>query len=168
MKFSTLAVMTEQQIELNNLVEEFNSGSWYKFLSQKEIPSVFPETLKQKLSHAILMVDKSTTFNTFLMCNGVRIDSNSSAIDDQPFGIVITSTGASTEGIIIHHGDWLNRTKELTQELKTVLNSTSLADYYPVINPPLENSGHLSELDKTSHLGAFKAIVNYFEEKKSH
>jgi hypothetical protein len=55
-----------------------------------------------------------------------------------------------------HHGDWLHRTTEVTPAVREVLDSTSLANYFPLGEVPATSSGPLSALAGTSHDGAFK------------
>ncbi len=160
MKYSPHDINPDQQNEINNLMNEFPYGTYYKMLSNTEIPSVIPESLRIKMTHAVLMVEKSTSADIFLICNGVRHDIKDNALDDQTFGVIIKSTGCSTSGYIIQHGNWIERTKNITPEILSVLNSTTLKDYFPLIDTPINNFGPLSDLNKTSHKGAFETFVN--------
>ena len=54
---------------------------------------------------AILMFEKTTDGRTYIVCNGIRHDEKVNALDQEPFGVVIYSTGSSPEGFFIHHGE---------------------------------------------------------------
>ncbi len=139
MKFCLHEINSELQNEINNIINEFPNGSYNKMLSNADIISVIPELLKNKITHAVLMIKKKTNTEIFLICNGVRHDIKTKALDDQPFGIIIKSTGCSTSGYIIQHVNWIDRTKNITQEILNVLNSTTLKDYFPLSETPIKN-----------------------------
>ena len=109
---------------------------------------------------ALLMWERNSSSSVFLVFNGMRLDKKDNAIDQEPFGIVINSTGANTYGIFVHHGDWPNRTIPITSEVQKILESTSLGNYFPLTEVPQSSSGPLTELKNTSHEGAFKKTIN--------
>lgn len=95
----------------------------------------------------------------YLVCNGIRRDDNDNALDQELFGIVVHSSGASHRGIFIHHGNWCDRTTRITREVLRVLDSTSLGNYFPLGGAPAASSGPLSDLTQTSHEGAFRTVL---------
>lgn len=159
MDFSTYSISSNQREELEKLVKDCLLESGYKWLSSSEIPSAIPLSLREKMPSALLMWEHTTSGCMYLVCNGIRLDERANAFDQEPFGIVIHSTGASTSGIFIHHGNWNNRSVPITPEAQLVLQSTSLGNYFPLDEVPANSSGSLSDLKKTSHEGAFNAML---------
>jgi hypothetical protein len=106
------------------------------------------------------MWERTSSSSIFLIFNGIRLDQKDNALDQEPFGIVINSTGASTYGIFIHHGDWPNRTTPITSEVQKILESTSLGNYFPLNEVPQSSSGSLTDLQNTSHERAFNKTID--------
>lgn len=164
MKFSIHSITSTQQQEFEDLAAVFAGASGYCWLRQDEIPTAIPKSLRNKLQSALLMVEKTKSGCIHIVCNGLRPDPKVNEIDQEPFGIVVYSSGASTSGMFIHHGDWEERSIEITPELRHILESTSLQEYFPLGEVTSGSSGPLSDLSRTSHARAFKAIVAVYAE----
>jgi hypothetical protein len=111
------------------------------------------------MTSALLMWERTSSGSIYLVCNGIRHDVKDNALDQEPFGIVVHSSGASPSGIFIHHGDWRRRTTPITPAVSQVLDSTSLGNYFPLGETPSGSSGPLADLSDTSHEGAFKTML---------
>ncbi len=160
MKFSTFSISSSQVEEFEQIAKKCNSSSGYKWFSSSQIPSAIPESLRNKLPSAMLMWERRSSSSVFLVFNNIRLDHKDNALDQEPFGIVVNALGASTYGIFIHHGDWLNRTTPITPEVQKILESTSLGNYFPLYEVPQSSSGSLTDLKNTSHEWAFKKMIN--------
>ncbi len=108
------------------------------------------------------MWEQSTSGTIYLVLNGVRLDAKDNALDEEPFGIAVSSTGADTSGVFIHHGDWQGRTIPLSTTHSGLLASTSLGQYFPLSRVPNSSSGPITALAKTSHEGAFNRMMKHF------
>ena len=159
MELSTYSISSTQRAEFEELAQKCKLESGYKWLSSSEIPSAIPEPLRSKMPSALLMWERTSSGCVYLVCNGMRLDKKDNALDQEPFGIVVHSSGASTSGIFIHHGDWRNRTTPITPGVRLVLDSTSLGNYFPLGEVPSGSSGPLSDLSETSHEGAFRTML---------
>jgi len=105
------------------------------------------------------MWQRTPSGTTALVCNGIRYDKRAGALDQEPFGVAVYPSGASTAGLFAHHGNWPGRTQSLPVGASDVLASSSLWDYYPLVEVPSTASGPLSDLKRTSHEGAFRTII---------
>ncbi len=160
MKFSTFPLSSSQVEEFEQIAKKYNSTSGYKWLSSSQIPTAIPDSLRNKLQSAMLMWERTNSSSVFLVFNNIRLDQKDNSLDQEPFGIVVNSSGASTYGIFLHHGDWLNRTTPITPEVRKILDSTSLGNYFPLYEVSQNSSGSLTDLKNTSHEGAFKEMIN--------
>ena len=161
MKFSIYPIRSSDIQEFEQVAKRCNSTSGYKWLSSSQIPSAIPESLRETNAYsALLMWERTSSGSVYLVFNGIRLDEKDNALDQEPFGIAVNSTGVNTNGIFIHHGDWHNRTTPITPEVQKILNSTSLGNYFPLGEVPQCSSGSLSDLRNTSHDRAFKNIMD--------
>jgi hypothetical protein len=167
MKFSVHSLTSTQQTEFESLARSFPSTGGYRWLATADMPSAIPASLRAKMRAALAIAEKTSSGCTILVCNGIRVDRKSSALDQEPFGVAVYSSGASTAGIFIHHGAWKNRTIPITPEIRLSLESTALAGYYPLGGAPSKSSGPLSDLSHTPHEGAFKAAMQQLLSRSS-
>jgi len=160
MKTSVLSLTSTQKLEFEEIADSLPYGAGYIKLTPDKLPSAIPESLRRKMPLAILMFEKTTDGCTYIICNGIRHDEKANALDQEPFGVAIYSTGSSPEGLFIHHGTWERRSIPITQDIKGILTSTGLGDYFPLTDIPTASSGQISELRKTSQEGAFNTMMN--------
>jgi hypothetical protein len=118
--------------EWQSLVSDYPGHPYYKFLTNEQIPSTIPHSLKTKINHAVLMVSGTSLGEVMLVCNLCRVDLKDTAIDQQPFAIVLDGHGHSQSGVYL--------------------------DLFPVI-PSGSETGALSSLHPTSHGAAFSEMV---------
>ena len=167
MEFTSMALSSDDQAEFEQIASELGAESGYRHLSTGELPRAIPEALRSKLTGAVMMWDRANAGSVYLVVNGVRLDPDDYALDQEPFGVAVSSSGADTSGVFIHHGDWDDRTVPLSTTHGDLLASTSLGQYFPFGDAPPSSSGPLSELTKTSHEGAFSAMMQHFIESAS-
>ena len=106
------------------------------------------------------MWEHTSSGAVYLVCNGIRPCTKHNALDQEPFGIVVHSTGSSERGIFVHHGNSKKRTVDLPVAVKNIFESTSFDKYYPLAEIPKSSSGILDELKNTSHEGAFRKVIS--------
>ena len=164
MKTSIHSLTSTQRAEFESLARSFPSSGGYRWLASSEIPSAVPRSLRAKMPAALAIAERTSSGCTILLCNGIRVDRKSSALDQEPFGVVVYTSGASSAGVFIHHGSWKDRSIPLTPNVRAALESTSLVSFYPLAGAPSKSSGPLSDLSRTPHEGALKAMmVNLIE-----
>lgn len=159
MKVSVRSIASTQLVELDDLARQPDRDAGYRWLETAEIPTVIPEALRRKFTSALLMWERTSTGGTYLICNGIRLDQRANALDQEPFGVVVHTSGPSPSGVLIHHGGWTDRTVTITPAIRSVLESTSVGNYFPLGEVPSSSGGALSDLKETSHHGAFRAVV---------
>jgi hypothetical protein len=167
MEFSSMALSSNDQSEFEQIAAQLGSESGYKSLSTGELPRAIPDALRSKLTGAVMMWERSTDGSVYLVVNAVRLDAGDYALDQQPFGVAVNSSGTDTSGVFIQHGDWPGRTVPLSTTHGNLLASTSLGYYFPFGDDPPSSSGPLTELAKTSHEGAFHRMMQHFVESSS-
>jgi len=154
--FSAESITPEQQAEFESLVAGFHRPAGFRWLDPSSMPSAVPESLRAKFVSGLLMWEQNSSGCTYLVCNGVRLDERANALDQEPFALAVRPAGTSTSVMFCHHGDWTNRTTAITAQVRDVLESTSLSNYFPLGEVPATSSGPLSALRGTSHEGAFR------------
>jgi hypothetical protein len=159
MKVCVLSLTSTQQSEFDEIVEGLPYGSGYIKKDRKQLPSAIPESLRQKFEVAMLMFEKTTAGHTYIVCNGIRYDEKANALDQEPFGVSVHSTGSSPVGYFIHHGEWRGRSVPIASEIGDILQSTGLGEYFPLAGIPSASSGPLSDLSETSQGAAFKTMM---------
>ena len=151
---SWITLTSEQQAELEGCV---GTAGW-GMVPQSQLPIVLPEGLRAKTDSALVIVAPTSTGGTYLVTSTLRVDTKDQAIDQEPFGLIVHSTGASPMGMFLHHGDWEGRTEYPPQQFWDEVSESGIGDYF-FTNPPsglLE--GTLDQLPK-GHRNAFDAVV---------
>ena len=96
-----------QQDELNRFV---HAPGW-RVVVGNELPSVFPERFRAKIDSALIIAAPTSTGGTYLAFSATRVDLKAGALDIEPFGVIVHSTGTGPSGVFIHHGTWKDRTQ---------------------------------------------------------
>lgn len=157
---SFIPLTTDKAQELKNLCPQDTSEPWYKVIPKEQIPSVFPETFREKLDHAVVMGSGDAHGNVYLVVNAHRVDLKASAIDQEPFGIVFDNGMPGESGVFIHHGGWDGRTESgVPPEFWNHVAESGIGNYYPPPSLPPNSSGSLHDLETTSNLGAFNQTL---------
>ena len=132
-------------------------GEGYYVLESDDLTTILPPGLHSKINSAVLMIAPTSSGGTYVVVNNNRVDKPAWAIDQEPFGAIIDSTGARSIGLLLHHGDWPQRSS--TSEPRKFwqhAEESGIAAYYPTRNLPSNTSGELSELSGMGHLEAFE------------
>jgi hypothetical protein len=135
---------------------EFEPG--YLVVSQSRIPTVFSPVLKSKCDSAVVMSSTGGNGTVIFVCNALRVDHKDLAIDQEPFGIALASTGAVESGVFLHHGNWSGRTTPVPQEALDAFIASGLGNCCPGTRLP-SSTGPFSDLLGTSHESAFYKIL---------
>lgn len=154
MKESWRQLTPSQQAELENLIP----GRGWRVLPGRELPSVFPASFRSKLDSALIIAEPTDTGGTYLVTSAVRVDFTDMALDHEPFGLIVHSTGADSYGVFVHHGAWEERTVHPPDTLWEGVSSTGIGDYFLAVPPSGKLEGSLEDLP-AGHRGAFDTVV---------
>ena len=143
-----------QQDELDRFV---HAPGW-RLVAGSELPSVFPERFRTKIDSALIIAAPTSTGGTYLAFSANRVDLKARALDIEPFGVIVHSTGPGPSGVFIHHGTWKERTQYPPDAFWTGVSQSGVAQYFLASPPANRTAGPLMELLK-GHAGAFDAIV---------
>ena len=145
---------SEQQDELDRLL----SPPGWRLLPGRDLPSVFPDTFRAKIDSALVIATPTSSGGTYLAFSASRVEPKTRAIDIEPFGVIVHSTGPSPSGVFIHHGTWEGRTTDPPAGFWEEVSRSGIGEYF-LTNPPAGlRSGTLAQLPR-GHRGAFDAII---------
>ena len=154
MKDSWIQISTSQKDEIS----KYGTEPGWRYLPAESIPSVFPQDFRDKMESAVLVVAPTSTGGTYLMFNARRVDTNAAAIDQEPFGVVVHSTGPASSGMFLHHGSWAGRTTKPPLVFWDRVEESGVGNYF-LSNPPEGLlSGPLSDLPD-GDLNAFVRVT---------
>jgi hypothetical protein len=88
-KPSWINLKSSQRDELDRLVRP---PGWC-LVSRSDLPSIFPHSLREKIDSALMIAAPTSTGGTYLAFSANRVDSKARAIDVEPFGVIVHSTG---------------------------------------------------------------------------
>ena len=154
-KASWITLTTEQQDELERFMPKLGT---FKVVPHNQLPGVFSDGFRKKIDSAMVISAPTSTGGTYLAISANRIDFKDQAIDVEPFGVIVNSTGTSSSAVFLHHGNWAGRSEKMPQGFWDEIDKSGIGDYF-YTNPP-ENmvEGALEQLPK-KHRGAFDALV---------
>jgi hypothetical protein len=150
-----ITLTAQEQAELDSCV---GKAGW-RIVPQSELPSVFPVAFREKLDSALLIASPTSTGGAYLAFSAHRIDFKDKAIDIEPFGLIVHSTGPSPSGVFLHHGNWPGRTENPPQRFWAEVLESGIGNYFHTNPPEGAVEGTLEQLPK-GHRGAFNALVS--------
>src|SRR5438552_2487907 len=150
---SWIDLTSQQQQELDRCIQP---AGW-KIVPGAVLPSVFAP-FQAKIVSALLVAEHTSTGGTYLAFSAERLDRKDAAIDIEPFGIIVHSTGSGPSGVFIHHGNWEGRTIHPTGPLWDEISRSGVADYFLTTPPHGLREGPLEQLPK-GHRGALDALI---------
>ncbi len=151
---SWINLSSSQHDELDRLV---HPPGWC-VVAGSELPSVFSDRFRAKIDSALIIAAPTSTGGTYLAFSANRVDLKARALDIEPFGVIVHSTGPSPSGVFIHHGTWEDRTQYPPTAFWTDVSQSGVAQYFLASTPANRSAGPLTELPK-GHAGAFEAII---------
>lgn len=133
----------------------------FRKLQPDELKSLnlLPKALVDKYDSIFLLSSGSNNSEAYYMLNGNRVDYNDNAIDQMPFGVVCSGSNPITNGVLIQHGDWEDRTHNPTEDFWTHISESGIGSCYPLQEMPEEDSGSLNQLKIKSQQDAFSDLV---------
>jgi len=155
----------KNQISIKKLSIEITSGlkiesthfGW-QLLPKYNVPEFFPPTFADKIDSVVAITAPTSTGGIYMVYSANRVDEKAKAIDIEPFGLIVHSTGASNWGMFIHHGDWDGRTEIPPNEIWDEIDRSGIGDYYLTSLPSTRQKGSLDELPK-GHREGFNTII---------
>jgi hypothetical protein len=144
----------EQQAEL----EAFMPARGWRIVASRELPSVFPASFRSRIDSALVIATPTSTGGTYLITNALRVDFKDRALDQEPFGLIVHSSGADSSGVFLHHGAWSGRTVYPPASFWLEVSSSGVGDYFLAAPPSGQREGTLEELP-SSHRAAFATII---------
>jgi hypothetical protein len=154
MQESWVSLTPEQRADLNR----FMIPPGWRIVPQVALPMVFPDALRSKVDAALAVTAPTSTGGTYLIFSAIRPDTKEQALDVEPFGLIVDSSGPSSSGVFLHHGEWQGRTKPAPQEFWDSVERSGVGDYFFANPPEGKSAGSLDDLP-IEHSGAFAAMV---------
>lgn len=139
-------------------LDRFLSGPGWQVVSQSVLPVVFPGPLRDKVDSALVVNEPTSTGGRYLVVSALRPDPSDDAIDIEPFGLIVHSTGASSSGVFLHHGEWEGRSQSAPPDFWQGVQQHGVGDYFLTKPPSGLMTGSLAE-SPLEHRGAFDAVV---------
>lgn len=161
-KVTWFSFSPEQQRRIGELVPE---GGW-SLLSSTELSGILPERYLAKVDSVIAVSAPTSTGGTCTMFNSLRVDTRTRLVDQDPLGMFVASTGVTASGVLIHHGDWDDRSWEASSAPWGDVADSGVGKYF-LSNPPTgQCSGSLADLPK-GNTGALERVLEALRARKS-
>ena len=162
LKVTAFNFSSEQQERLTKLVPE----TGWSILSSTELVGILPDRYVAKLDSVIAVSCPTSSGGTCLLLNSLRVDAGTRLIDQDPLGMFVSSTGVSSSAVLVHHGDWDNRSWEASSDLWRDVEESGIGKYY-LSNPPEgRDSGSLAELPNGTS-GALENVLQALRAQKT-
>jgi len=126
-----------QQDELHTCVP---TPGW-RLVPGSELPSLFPDTFRTKIGSAVVIAAPTSTGGAYLVFSANRVDVKAGALDIEPFGVILHSTGPGPSGAFIHHGTWADRTQDPPEAFWAEVSQSDIAQYFGRVRPRVEGLG---------------------------
>jgi len=131
LKVTAFGIQPDQKQRLRETLPE---AGW-AILSSTELTGILPEPYLAKVDSVIGVSTPTSSGGTCLVFTSLRVDLRSRLIDQDPLGMFVTSTGISSTAVLVHHGDWDQRSWEASSGLWRELEESGIGKYY-LSNPP--------------------------------
>lgn len=139
-------------------LDRFAHAPGWRVVVGSELPSVFPDRFRAKIDSALIIAAPTSTGGTYLAFSANRVDLKAKALDIEPFGVIVHSTGPGPSGVFIYHGTWKDRTQYPPDAFWTGVSQSGAAQYFLAGPPASRSAGSLTDLPK-GHAGSFEAII---------
>lgn len=132
----------------------------WRILKPEDIPdNPVPQDFWDKCDSVFVMVSGSEDGLAFCMANANRIDEKNPEIDQQPFCLAFLGDDPAPSGILIHHGDWKERSIPIPNDFYSYFRSSGIQEYYPLSQLPQNSSGSIDDLNiQGQHDAIWKGI----------
>jgi hypothetical protein len=128
--------------EARREIEQYAAKPGWQRIKGDNAPSFLPPILRSRTKEIVVVTVPASSSATVIMFNLHRVDAPARQIDHQPFVVVVQTSGASTVGHFIDHGDWEKRSTPLVipENFTGPINSSGIASYYRA-NPSTDSTG---------------------------
>ena len=140
-------------------IDQHSIKSGWKILPRETLPSFFSSDFREKLDSAMMIAAPTSTGGTYLVYNALRVDIKDSAIDQEPFSIIVHSSGPSPSGMFIHHGNWEGRTYNPPKVFWDQVRESGVGNYF-FSHPPLGITSGTHDQLPEGHREAFEQSIN--------
>jgi hypothetical protein len=129
----------------------------YRVLPAGSMPAIVPAGLMQKADSIVIVASGTQEGTAFYMVNINRVDHRAQAIDQQPFLLAFVGTLPVGSGVLVHHGNWTDRTTRPPAAFWHYMQHSGIGAVWSISTLPVNSAGSLSELANPSHGSAFRA-----------
>lgn len=109
---------------------KFMDDPGFSIVSASELPSCIPFGLRTKCEEAVVILSPTSTGGVYLVFDLHRLDAPARAIDQEPFALIVHSSGPGPSGVLVHHGDWPGRTLTVDQSLWAAVEASGVGRFY--------------------------------------
>jgi len=99
------------------------------------------------------------------MFNNLRVDDRAQLIDQESLGLFLRTTGEGSTGVLIHHGNWDERSWEASSGLWRAFEESGVGKYYLSHPADGRRSGSLEDLPK-GNAGALENVLKALRSRK--
>ena len=158
---SWVSLSTSQQSEL----QPFALTSGWQLLSRESVPSVFPERFRKKLDSAVVISTPTSSGGTWLVFNAIRPDRRAGKLDQEPFALIVHSSGPDPSGMFLHHGKWRGRSQLPPSGFWAHVDQSGIGGYF-LSNPPSGLTRGTLEQLPPGHREAFESVTSYYRSSR--
>src|SRR5262245_14805458 len=158
---SWISLTSTEQAELH----PFAMTPGWQLVSRESIPSVFPPEFRKKFDSAVVISAPTSSGGTWLVFNALRPDRPAGQIDQEPFAIIVNSSGADPSGMFLHHGKWRGRSQKPPHGFWAQVDESGIGNYF-FANPRSGlTQGPLDQLP-TGHREAFESATRHYRSSR--
>lgn len=128
----------------------------YRVLPAGSVPAIVPAGLMQKADSVVIVASGTQEGTAFYMVNVNRVDHRAQAIDQQPFLLAFVGTSPVGSGVLVHHGNWTDRTTKPPAAFWHHVQHSGIGAVWQLSTLPANSAGSLSELANPSYGSAFR------------
>lgn len=162
LKVSWFRFTPTQQRQIERLIPDLG----WSLISRNELEGILPERYVSKVDSVIGLSAPTSTGGTCLMFTNLRVDTGAHVIDQDPLGFFLSSSGVSSTGALVHHGDWDDRSREASTTLWREVEESGIGGYFATSPPEGRRSGSLTELPKCVG-GALERVLVTLRSRKA-
>ena len=152
--------------------EELCPTGEFRVMSPNEFKNMLPDALPDKLVSkydSVLVIASGISLGggadvVCYMANGNRVDFKDNAIDQMPFGFILSRAGLLLpSGCLIQHGDWEERTAKPPEEFWDYALESGIGHCFPIQELPEQQAGTIDDIKIQSQ---HDALADLFTELK--
>ena len=138
----------------------------YRVYSTNELNglSPVPNDLLDKCDSVVIQASGCSEENkVYYVANLNRFDQKDknfgNAFDQQPFGFVVLNKQPEPSGVLLHHGDWPNRTTGVPEIICEIIDASGIGNCHQISELPPNRAGRIGDLTISSQNTALDKIV---------